>query len=286
MNTAKENHSPTFVPCFSRLTDTLSTEATAMVPMIILIIQKKLETADAVYYLGMLQETPFIMYFLIITSDDEQRNSSSLNSMIEESCRGLATVTVFVHNAHNVESAVNKGNIFFNSILLHKKLLYLSGRKMLPQPQAINYLLFMQNAVKIWGVWYNTAIDFITGASFYMDRGNNRLALFSLHQATECILKAINRAIIGYKIDVHNLSRLLTISTLYTKNLIDVFPMEEEEGKLAFDLLKDAYTDSRYKDNYEPDANTVKELYGKVVRLQAEAERLYLAHISSVDNVV
>lgn len=286
MNSTNETPSSAFDPGFSRLIDAISEQIANLISMVIAVITKKMETADAIFYLGALNEEPTALYFLIITSDTEQRKSESLNSMVEESCRAISKVVVFVHNARNVRGAVKGSNHFFSNILLNKPLVYLSGRYILPKPSGLNYPLFLQKAAKVWALWYGMAIDHIAGASFFLERGNNRLALFCLHQATECILKAINRAITGYRIEVHNLSRLLLISTLYTGKLTEVFPTNDEEERSAFNLLKDAYTDSRYKDNFEPDHAQVSALYGHVVRLQVQADKLYLAHISAMDNAI
>jgi HEPN domain-containing protein len=248
--------------------------------------KKKLTTCEAVFFLGTLKRDKPVLYFLIITSDDEERNGFCLNSMVEESCRNISAITVFVHNANMITSAVNGGNYFFSSILLHKKLIYLSGNLILPVPKGLNYVSLIEKAVKIWERWDNMSTDFLSGASFYLEQKNYRLALFLLHQSTECVLKAINRAMTGYRIEVHNLSRLLVISTLYTDNLTEVFPMKTENGVMEFDLLKRAYNEARYKDEFEPEEAQVKTLFSHVQRLQEEAERLYLTHLNMLDSAI
>lgn len=90
----------------------------------------------------------------------------------------------------------------------------------------------------------------------------------------------------GYRIEVHNLSRLLTISTLYSDDLTQVFPTRTDKRILEFDLLKRAYSESRYKDDFEPEPQQVKTLLGQVQRLQEEAERLYLAHLAMLDSAL
>ena len=286
MNIIQETNTGTFVPGFGRLDDTIDDSNRLLLPQLVKVMTGKLKTTVAIYFLGTLgkRDKP-VPYFLIITSNSEQRNSLSLVSMVEESCQGIAPVIVFVHNADNVITAATGGNHFFASILLHRSLVYLSGDLLLPKPGPLNYPLHLQAARKIWERWYGMSLEFSEGAKFYVERKNYRLALFSLHQATECILKAINRAVTGYRIEVHNLSRLLTISTLFSNNLMDVFPMKTEDGILEFDLLKHAYTQSRYKDDFEPEEKQVKALFHHVLRLQEESQTLYIDNGSSIDAV-
>ena len=275
-----------YLPGFTALDETITDEASKLIPQLLAKFKKKLTTCEAVFFLGTLKRDKPVLYFLIITSNDEERNGFCLNSMVEESCRNFSPVTVFVHNANMITGAVNGGNYFFSSILLHKKLIYLSGNLILPVPTGLNYIALIEKAIKIWERWDNMSTDFLSGASFYLEQQNYRLALFLLHQSTECVLKAINRAITGYRIEVHNLSRLLVISTLYTDNLTEVFPMKTENGVMEFDLLKRAYNEARYKDEFEPEEAQVKTLFGHVQRLQEEAERLYFTHLNMLDSAM
>jgi HEPN domain-containing protein len=286
MDTLQENTPRTFVPGFARLDDRIDEHAETLLPQLVRLMNHKLPTTVAAYFLGTLRKETPVLYFLIITSNNEQRDTLSLNSMVEEACKDIASVVVFVHNANNVVTSVDHGNHFFSSILLYRRLVYLSGDTLLPVPSSLNYTLFAQKSSKIWERWYNMSLDFTEGARFYVARANCRLALFSLHQATECVLKAINRVITGYQVEVHNLSRLLTISTLYSDNLVEAFPMRTEDGKLAFDLLKRAYSQSRYKDDFDPDSEHLKSLFYSVVRLQEEAKKLYTYHIGSIDSAI
>jgi len=282
------NEQPTkpYLPGFTALNDTLNEDISKLLPLLLNRIKKKLFTCEAVFFLGTLKTETAVLYFLVITSNEEQRDGSSLNNMIEDSCREIAPVSAFVHNANTVVSAARKVNYFFSSILLHKRLLYLSGNMILPTPGALDYRSIIPKTVATWERWHQMSLDFIAGCEFYMKESKFRLALFLLHQSAESILKAINRAVTGYRIEVHNLSRLLVISTLYTQDLTNVFPLKTEKGIMEFDLLKRAYSESRYKDDFDPEEAQVRSLYGHVQRLQVGAERLYLAHLSNLDSTL
>ncbi|MVN92674.1 HEPN domain-containing protein [Mucilaginibacter aquatilis] len=276
----------TTVPGFARLDDRIDEQAINVIPKLVAHIISRLVTTAAIYYLGRLKDESAVPYFLVIAANREQRESLSLNAMIEQTSGELGQLIVFVHNANHVCMALSNGSHFFNSILSGKTLVYLSGEIMLPKAQCLNYPLYLQQANKVWERWHTMSLEFGAGAEFYLGRGNFRLALFALHQATECVLKGINRAITGYKIEVHNLTRLLTISTLYSESLVEVFPMKDNEGNLEFDLLKGAYSHSRYSDDFEPEEGMVKSLQYQVKRLQQAAETLYHTHISSLDTAV
>ena len=284
METANETIKQAFGPAFDNLHAGINEDKERLIIKVIDMIKHKLPTMEAAYFLGSLNSDAGTLYFLIITANTEKRDGFALNSMLEESCRGITQVNAFVHNAGNVSSAALKGNYFFSSILRNSKLVYLSGKLLLPVPAMIGYASFAQKSAMVWERWQGMSHDFLSGARYHMEQGAGRVALFCLHQSAECILKAVNRAMTGYRIEVHNLSRLLNISTLYTDRL--KASTESEDHWAAFDLLNQAYSEARYKDDFKVQPEQVTACCAYVVRLREVAEELYREHLNGLDNVI
>lgn len=55
----------------------------------------------------------------------------------------------------------------------------------------------------------------------------------------------------GYRINNHNLSRLLNLTQLFTDDLAEVFAVDDSQSKQLFNLLKNACVNVRYKDDFE-----------------------------------
>ena len=284
METVNETIKQAFGPGFDNLNIELNEDKGSAIIKVIDMMKHKLPTMEAAYFLGSLNTDANTLYFLIITANTEKRDGFVLNSMLEESCRSITQVNAFVHNAGNVFGAAVKGNYFFGSILRNSKLVYLSGNLMLPVPAMIGYASFAQKSAMVWERWQGMSRDFLNGARYHMEQGAGRVALFCLHQSAECMLKAVNRAMTGYRIDVHNLSRLLTISTLYTNKFKALTDGEEELA--AFNLLKQAYSETRYKDDFQVQPEQVSACCAYVIRLREVAEGLYREHLNRLDNVI
>jgi POT family proton-dependent oligopeptide transporter len=92
-------------------------------------------------------------------------------------------------------------------------------------------------------------------------------ATFCLHQATEGFYRASLLFIIGQRSDSHSLSelnrRLISESHLFA----DIFSINNEEQKVAFELLELAYTGFRYSSNYVINRAQVEYLIERIERL-------------------
>ena len=89
------------------------------------------------------------------------------------------------------------------------------------------------------------------------------------------VLKAIIQAILGYRAQMHNLSRLLRLSLLFSDELKNVFDINAAEGAQIFTLLQNAYSQSRYNSSFEPDGESVRILAKRVNFFYSTAESIH-----------
>ncbi|WP_462266474.1 HEPN domain-containing protein [Mucilaginibacter sp.] len=113
------------------------------------------------------------------------------------------------------------------------------------------------------------------GAVRYMEDGNYSLAVFSLHQAAESSLIGIIKAILGYRLSVHNLARMIKITLLFSDDIKKVLQLDTTEGVQQFNLLQAAYSEARYKSEFKPDQQSVMILKVRVNLLLDTIEQVY-----------
>jgi HEPN domain-containing protein len=132
-----------------------------------------------------------------------------------------------------------------------------------------------------WSRWYGLGQYFLKGAADSLTYGRPDLTLFMLHQAVEHTCIALIRVFTGYRPNTHNLSRLLAIIENFSAMLMAIFPCITKEEKELFKILQKAYSDSRYKEEYNISLDKVTLLTDRVRELQIIAESLYTDRIAS-----
>ncbi len=267
----REAHFVTLYPLDSNLPD----RKAATISSLISIIIHKVSSVQAVIYLGAAPNHK--LYLLVLTANEEQRLAQSLAGMIEDSCSETANVIALVHHASALFTALKRGNLFFNTALSHP-VIYLSGELLLPAAMPLSAVQHTASSSQ-WQHWYNLADDFYKGAGFHLKQGADNAALFCLHQCVECILVALVRAVLNYDINNHNLSRLLSITEMFTADLNKVFCLDNVHNPALFNELKHAYVNVRYKDGYEAERGSAKALSGTVKQLLNVAVNIYEHHL-------
>jgi len=263
---------PVFVYRLSNITSLAHSEK---IKAVVSKIKHKLPTVQAIIDLGTTSFQPGKMFLFVLTADEENGTAQNLCSMLEESCVEIADITVLVHYATGFLTGLNKGHTFFRSAL-KCPVVYLSGELLLPALGEIP--TSTDNCLDCWDRWHKHGENFFVGAEFFIGRKAYDAALFCLHQCAESILTAIVRVALGYRINNHNLSRLLKLTQLFTNDLADIFNAERME---LFEVLKSSYINVRYKDDFEADENSIEALLPIVRLLKDKTMQIYKAYLLS-----
>jgi len=245
---------------------------------IVSVIKHKVPSVQAIYYLGASTMTPDKLYFLVFTSDDEQQHAHNLASTIDESCMEIIAVNTLVLQVSKLFIGIANGNRFFQQAL-SAPLVYLSGDRILPGLKKPEPFIMSEKTAFNWNRWFEQGKDFLSGAEFYISRKSFGSALFSLHQCAECLLTAIVKAVLDYNVGGHNLTKLLDMTEMFTQDIAAIFHLENEEKAKQFDVLKHAYVNVRYKDNYEPDESNIINLYPTIKKMVTVVETVYQKHL-------
>lgn len=126
-----------------------------------------------------------------------------------------------------------------------------------------------------------SAKGFYAGMRFYMEYGDNSIAAFQLHQATECFYSAMLLVYTRYKPNSHDFKKLGGRVAGIEPEFLTVIPMGTEEERQRFKLLRKNYVDARYKPSYVITLEELEWLGERVGYLQALTERLCKAKIAS-----
>lgn len=158
------------------------------------------------------------------------------------------TVTVICHSNKAIEAALVHGHSFFINVITWGLLLYTKETWITNHHETTNQYNMSVKRQSYFHGGMSVANGFYFSAQERFINGDYRLCSFMLHQVVEQACIALIRLYTGYRIDVHNLTRLLALCSNFTGSLEPIFP---EEHKRLFSLLCRSYTEARYERNFE-----------------------------------
>ena len=245
------------------------------------VILKRCPQVQMIIHLGTHPE-PFTFYLLILIGDEEKTPEHEVGNKIEDNCQYLAPVHAIVHKANSAKEALNIGRRFWSNVVEKGFIVYQSPELLLPEHQEITKEILIERAKFNWERWGVQGNEFLKGAELYRADSNFRLAAFLLHQSVESVLKAIIQTILGYRVQMHNLSRLLRLTLLFSDELKNVFDLRTTEGAQIFTFLQNAYSQSRYNSSFEPNEESVRILAKRVNFFYSTAESIYKQFLKDI----
>lgn len=190
---------------------------------------------------------------LIILSKNGQANSDSLTQSISTRLNELKLKTPvhpIYHGMEFVNHELREGNYFFGDIKKEGVLLFTTNRYQLEDKRDMSPAEIQAKAQKDFDKWFISANRFYELYESASEKSYFNEAAFQLHQATERYYGAIQLVFTGYKPKTHNIEDLGNLAKACDMEFSKVFPMATKEERDRFDLLKRAYVDSRYSDDY------------------------------------
>jgi HEPN domain-containing protein len=237
-------------------------------------ILERYANVQLIIYLGCHPE-PFTYYLLLLVSEEEKTEEGHLSTNIENHLQSLAHTYIILHKASSAKSAVDQGSRFWNEALSKGLMVYSSDDLPVIEAKPVSQNILLERAQFHWNLWGNQGEELLKGAAFFYESGNYRQAASLLHRATETILKGIIQAVLGYRIQMHNLARLLRLTLLFTDSLQAVFELHTQAGSEMFEFLKTAYAQAHYNNNFKPDETIIKLLLEQVRKLYCESLNVY-----------
>ena len=176
--------------------------------------------------------------------------------------------TIIVEDIKHLNKDLQRGHYFFTDIKKEGVLLYDSGKHTLAEAGPVDPAESQKHAREDYDHWFTSACRFLVHAKYDISQDWNNEAAFELHQATERFFHAIILTFTHYKPKTHDLEKLDHQASNLHADIFTVFPRASEQQKRCFDLLKKAYIDARYKQDYTITKEELEYLAGRVRKLQ------------------
>ena len=166
------------------------------------------------------------------------------------------TVNLIVHDLDEVNAALKRGEYFWTDIVRDGIALYDVPGHAFAAPRPMTSADSYDAAVKFYdkkhrdiGVWLETAKGQVarSGAEPHL----RAHAAFNLHQAVETAYACFLLVHTFYFPRSHNIKFLRSLAEGTDARLVEAWPREQRADRRRFELLKRAYVEARYSDQYD-----------------------------------
>lgn len=190
-------------------------------------------------------------------------------------------VTIIIESIDNVNKQLENGHYFFSDIKKEGIILYDSKEFKLTEYKSLPWHRKRLIAQKDYNYWFKRGRGFLKNCKYQLEEDDdNPLSAFLLHQATECFYNTILLVFSGYKPKLHDIKKLGSIAGNYSEELWKIFPLSNAEQSMNFELLKRAYIEARYEQDYIISTEQLLYLIQRVEILKTVTEEICLARIN------
>lgn len=221
---------------------------------------------------------------LVIPSSEEKTTDFKIAQVIEEDCKPVARLAVFVHRMKEVNHALTNGSSFFISIYYSGIVLHDLKKETFVVPEkgrAINDRIIEREI--FWNHWYRLSLNFVKGAKFYHEEGIDNLAVFSLHQALQHCYSGVLRVLTGYRTNSNGLPRLLRLIENVLPKQAFASPQRNTPNDIRLTtLLLKGISDARYDSNFIISKSEIAAMSARIDLIIEEANKICIQRISDI----
>jgi len=197
---------------------------------------------------------------LIVVSDEKLCDIASYWWVAEDKILndpGIGrNVNIIVHDLAEVNEALGRGEYFWTDIVKDGVALYeVPGHPFaVPKPMSAGDAALM--AARYLDSWHSSTKRFLKLAATSLlesetDPEWRKNAAFNLHQAVETAYACVLLVHTFYFPRSHNIKFLRSLAENIDRRLIGAWPREQKLDRRRFELLKRAYVEARYSDQYD-----------------------------------
>ncbi|KKL68589.1 hypothetical protein LCGC14_2123480 [marine sediment metagenome] len=212
---------------------------------------------------------------LVIVEDEATANKNMFWYNIEDKASKLPVqtpVTLIAHDINFVNRKLEKGQYFFTDIKAEGIALYDSKNYQLAEPKELTPKQRLDQAKADFKQWFHSAEVFYGNFEYNMKNQDYKHAAFMLHQATECFYGTVSLVYTNYRSKTHKIDKLRKQAAQHDPAFFKTFPLNTDEEKHRFDLLRQAYVGARYHDDYKITPQELKYLAKCVELLREQTE--------------
>ncbi len=159
-------------------------------------------------------------------------------------------VRLDIHCLQDVNRALTAGVPFFTSIASRGLLLYELDRTPLATPRNLPTEERCWRGRAEFERWYPRAEDFLSGAGFYREQGNMRMAALLLHQACEHLYQCLTWTLKLHGRRTHSLDELRGLAEAEHERLRTIWPRTNRFERRCFAQIRRAYVEARYEASF------------------------------------
>jgi len=168
------------------------------------------------------------------------------------------TVNLIVHDLQDVNAALRRGEYFWTDIVRDGIALYEIPGHPFATPQPMTAQAAAEMAERHFEQWSISVARSLETASEQLAKnaelGWRRDAAFNLHQAVERAYACFLLVHTFYFPRSHNIKFLRSLAEDVNTGLVEAWPREHRFDRRRFELLKRAYVEARYSDQYDASA--------------------------------
>lgn len=201
------------------------------------------------------------------------------------------TVNIIVHDLQEVNDSLKRGEYFWTDIERDGVSLYSVPGHALVTPQPMTSKDAVNTAERHRAHWLKAVDRFLKLANISSqesveDAEWRKNAAFNLHQAVETAYACFLLVHTFYFPRSHNIKFLRSLAEGVDARLVQAWPREQRADRRRFELLKRAYVEARYSDQYDASAEDLAWLMARARALRDLVTDLCQARIAELRFIV
>lgn len=197
------------------------------------------------------------------------------------------TVNIIVHDLPEVNDALRRGEYFWTDIVRDGVSLYSVPGHPLATPQPMTSEDALNSAEAHLRVKLQDTHDWLRLSELALNEGPTdanwrRKAAFNLHQAVETAYACFLLVHTFYFPRSHNIKFLRSLAEDVDTRLVEAWPREQRADRRRFELLKRAYVEARYSDQYDASPEDLEWLMARARALRDLVANLCQSRIAEL----
>lgn len=191
-------------------------------------------------------------------------------------------VSLIYHSLDDVNEKLRLGRYFFIDLVRDGVVLFEEPGFPLAEPQPLSSAEALRETREYYAEWFESAVGLVRNAGYAIRDGDNKLAAFLVHQATERFYHCLFLVRTLYSPKTHNLNQLRQLAEDIEPRLKAVWPRESKFERRCYELLREAYVKARYSRHYRITAEQLEWLSSRVEVLRQLVRELCEERIATL----
>lgn len=224
-------------------------------------------------------------YCILVVTHTRQGQQHTIQDFLNHQFPDLQ-ITVLSHWSGQVDKLLAEGNRFFCEVFKTGLLLTTSdGYNALSYTYSGTTAQYHEDARQYFTHHSALAKGFLASARKRFNGQDFKLCLFLLHQAMEQSAIGLIRVWMGYRYNIHHLSRLLALCCYFSPKISQIFTNSKQD-QILLQKLSRAYLDTRYQNNFQVTAQQAGALLKKVEVFKDISDALCISKLASLQEQI